>query len=105
MAQIDASSFDPDTIALLRKVLADTEGVIPIALRSSEVRVKLASGILAAAAEGERDPSRLRSAGLLSIDRRVVGRPRLAGVAAFVVPSASWGPRFAAANLFWLDFS
>jgi hypothetical protein len=69
MAQRDASSFDPGTIVLLKKVLADAEGVIPIALRSSEVRVKLASGILAAAAEGERDPRRLRSAGLRSIDR------------------------------------
>jgi hypothetical protein len=71
MAQIDAGGFDPVTIALLRKILAEAEGMLPVELRSSEVRVKLASGILAAATAGERDPMRLRSAGLRSIDDRV----------------------------------
>jgi hypothetical protein len=64
-------AFDPMTIALLRKTLVEAEGMIPMGLRSSETRVKLASGILAAAAEGERDPMRLRSAGLRGIDSRV----------------------------------
>jgi hypothetical protein len=66
-----ARCFDAGTIALLRKVLIEAEGMLPARSRSSEVRVKLASGILAAAAEGERDPERLRSAGLRSIDSRV----------------------------------
>jgi hypothetical protein len=63
--------FDGETVALLKRVLLETEGMLPIDARSSEVRVILASGILAAAAEGERDPVRLRSAGLQKMDPRI----------------------------------
>jgi hypothetical protein len=48
-------------------VLAEAERTLPNQRRSSEARVKLATGILEAAAKGERDPSRLRAAGLFSI--------------------------------------
>ena len=60
--------YDPETIILLKKVLAEAESALPKQRRSSEARVRLATGILNAAAEGERDPSRLRAAGLIAIE-------------------------------------
>ena len=62
-----SAAFDPNTLALLKVALTDAEQSIPTSRRSSEVRVKLATGILKAAAEGERNPSRLRAAGLDAI--------------------------------------
>jgi hypothetical protein len=67
MTQGSGATFDPETIVLLKKVLAEAERALPMRRRSSEARVKLATGILKAAANGERDPSRLRAAGLVSI--------------------------------------
>ena len=67
MTQRSGAAFDPKTINLLKKVLADAERTLPAQRRSSEVRVKLATGILKAAAEGERDPVRLRAAGLVAV--------------------------------------
>jgi hypothetical protein len=63
-----AATYDPETITLLKAVLAEAERMLPMQRRSSETRVKLATGILKAAAEGERDPSRLRAAGLVAIE-------------------------------------
>jgi hypothetical protein len=60
--------YDPETITLLRKVLVEAESALPTQRRSSEARVKLATAILKAAAEGERDPFRLRAAGLIAIE-------------------------------------
>ena len=71
MADLQGHGFDADTIALLKRVLLETEAMLPMTARSSEVRVTLASGILTAAAEGERDPVRLRSAGLQKISARI----------------------------------
>ena len=80
MTQGSGASFDPETIILLKKVLAEAERALPMRRRSSEARVKLATGILEAAANGERDPSRLRAAGLVSIsDRRRPPQPRPSG--------------------------
>jgi hypothetical protein len=67
MIQGSCATFDPETIILLKKVLAEAERALPMRRRSSEARVQLATGILKAAANGERDPSRLRAAGLVSI--------------------------------------
>jgi hypothetical protein len=67
MTQESDAAFDPETITLLKKVLAEAERTLPNQRRSSEARVKLATGILEAAAKGERDPLRLRTAGLVSI--------------------------------------
>jgi hypothetical protein len=64
--------FDRQTLALLKKVLVETEEMLPTEARTSEIRVQLASGILTAAGDGERDPGRLRSPGLRGIDRRLV---------------------------------
>jgi hypothetical protein len=71
MNQTHRPGFDSATIALLKRVLAETEELLPLEARSSEVRVTLASGILMAAADGERDPVRLRSAGLRNVDGRI----------------------------------
>jgi hypothetical protein len=59
--------FDPRTTTLLKEVLAQVEETLPMQKRSSEVRVKLATCILKAAAEGERDPERLRDAALSAV--------------------------------------
>jgi hypothetical protein len=72
MPQEVGPSFDPKTLTMLKRVLNETEQALPIQARTSEIRVQIASGILAAAADGERDPARLRSAGLSKIDRRIV---------------------------------
>jgi hypothetical protein len=62
-----AATFDPETINLLKSVLAEAERKLPAQRRSSEVRVKLASAILKAATKGERDPVRLRAAVLEAV--------------------------------------
>ena len=45
-------NFDPETVDLLKRVLAESEEMLPAEARSSEIRVRLASGILSAAKEG-----------------------------------------------------
>jgi hypothetical protein len=65
MTQRSEAAFDPDTITLLKEVLLQAEETLLTQHRSSEVRVKLAAGILKAAAEGERDPARLQKAALV----------------------------------------
>jgi hypothetical protein len=71
MAQRIGAGFDPETRALLKRVLTEAEQSLPMEARTSEVRVQLASCILIAARDGERDPVRLRSAGLRGIDPRL----------------------------------
>jgi hypothetical protein len=67
MTQLSGAAFDPKTITLLKEVLSEAEGALPVQQRSSEVRVKLATRILKAAAEGERDRVRLREAALVAV--------------------------------------
>lgn len=57
--------FKPDEIKLMRSVLDEASIILPKAERTSAMKAKLASRILAAAAKGERDPNRLRIAALL----------------------------------------
>jgi hypothetical protein len=59
------SVFQPDEIKLLRSALDEAAIILPKAERTSAIKVKLASRILAAAAKGERDPNKLRIAALL----------------------------------------
>ena len=72
MGQTAEANFDPETVALLKRILVEAEESLPLDVRSPEVTVRLASRILTAAADGERDPKRLRSAALRVIDRRIV---------------------------------
>jgi len=67
MTEGRGAAFDPKTIGLLKSVLAEAEHKLPPQRRSSEARVKLATGILEAAAKGERDPARLQAAGLEAV--------------------------------------
>jgi hypothetical protein len=71
MEQQIGPNFDPETVALLKRVLAEVEQTIPIDARTSAIKVRLATGILRAAREGERNPARLRSAGLRGFDPRL----------------------------------
>ncbi len=57
--------FQPDEIKLMRSALDEAALILPKAERTSTVKVKLASRILAAAVKGERDPNKLRIATLL----------------------------------------
>jgi hypothetical protein len=57
--------FQPDEIKLMRSALDEAAIILPKAERTSTMKVKLASRILAAAAKGERDPNKLRIAALL----------------------------------------
>ena len=66
MTQRKAAAFDPETIALLKSVVSHAESTLPRHLRSSEMRVELATRVLEAAANGERDPVRLRDHALKS---------------------------------------
>ncbi len=68
MAEQIAAKFDPDTLALLKRVLVEAEQRIPIEARTSAIKVQLAFHILKAARAGERNPGRLRSAGLRGVD-------------------------------------
>ena len=57
--------FQPDEIKLMRSALDEAAIILPKAERTSGMKAKLASRILAAAAKGERDPNKLRIAALL----------------------------------------
>jgi len=57
--------FQPDEIKLMRSALDEAAIILPKTERTSAMKVKLASRILAAAAKGERDPNKLRIAALL----------------------------------------
>ena len=57
--------YQPDEIKLMRSILDEAEFILPKAERTSAMKVKLASRILAAAAKGERDPNKLRMAALV----------------------------------------
>ena len=59
--------FDHETIFILRATLDDTWNGLRPEQRAMTSRTRLAQGILKSAAEGERDPARLRDAALMSI--------------------------------------
>jgi hypothetical protein len=59
--------FQPDEITLMKSALDEASTILPQAKRTSAMKVKLASRILAAASKGERDPIQLRIAALLEV--------------------------------------
>jgi len=69
-------SFSLDEVALLRAILDEVATLLPVAKRTTEAKTLLAQKILACAANGERDPVKLRSAALLEwkADRAPVHR-------------------------------
>ena len=58
------AQFDPETVALLREALDDAWSSLRPDQRARMSRTLLAEGIIKSAAEGERDPERLRDAAL-----------------------------------------
>jgi hypothetical protein len=58
--------FPPEDIALMRSALDEAVTILPVFQRTSTMRSKLASRILAAVAKGERDPVQLRISALLA---------------------------------------
>jgi hypothetical protein len=69
--------FDLETVALLRETLDDAWACLRPQERATMSRTQLAEGILALAAEGERNPDRLLDAALMA-----VGNPSKAHAAA-----------------------
>jgi hypothetical protein len=70
VGSVAGASFEPETIELLRQALENAAAMLPAHLRTSSVKIELAEMILKAAARGERDPVRLRSAALLAVMTR-----------------------------------
>jgi hypothetical protein len=61
------AAFQPQLIELMRTVLEEATAMLPEAKRTSTVKADIASGILACAAKGERDPMALKSAALSAV--------------------------------------
>jgi len=66
-ATMTGAVFQPELIELMRSVLEEATAMLPEAMRTSTVKADIASGILACAAKGERDPTVLKSAALSAI--------------------------------------
>jgi len=66
-------SFDPETLAILRDVFNDACDLLPPDKRTEEMRLVLAGCILTHAANGERNPARLRTHALTEIAAPTVG--------------------------------
>ena len=58
-AAIKQAAYDQETISMLSSVLERAVAALPLKQRTDERKARLASGILGAAARGERDPIRL----------------------------------------------
>jgi hypothetical protein len=59
--------FPPDVIELMKVVLEEATAALPEAKRTSAIKAEMACSILAAAAEGERNPDLLRVLAVRSI--------------------------------------
>jgi hypothetical protein len=66
-ATMTGAVFQPELIELMRSVLEEATAMLPEAKRTSTVKADIASGILACAAKGERDPMVLKSAALSAV--------------------------------------
>ena len=62
--------FDLETVALLREALDDAWACLRPQERATTSRTQLAEGILALAAQGERNPDRLIDAALMAVGIR-----------------------------------
>ena len=59
--------FQPELIKLMKAVLDDAAATLPELKRTSTMTAEIASQILACAARGERDPTKLRIAALSAV--------------------------------------
>jgi hypothetical protein len=62
-----AGVYQPELIELMKAVLEEATAMLPEAKRTSAMKAEIASGILACAAKGERDPAALKVAALLAV--------------------------------------
>lgn len=67
MADLEGAAFDPQTIKLLQSVLDEVWASLLPEQQAQVSRVTLARRILKAAANGERDPVRLRAHALIAM--------------------------------------
>jgi hypothetical protein len=67
MKAAEGGSFDPETIELMRTALDEAWMALPPDTRAGLSKAFLAEGILRAAAQGERNPVRLRACALARI--------------------------------------
>jgi hypothetical protein len=58
------SIYAPEELSMLRRVMDEVVGSLPVPLRTPVSKAKIAKHILDRAASGERDPNQLRSAAL-----------------------------------------
>ena len=59
--------FQPELIELMRSILDEATAALPEGMRTSTVKAEIAAGILACAADGERNPAALKSAALSAV--------------------------------------
>ena len=94
--------YDPDTLSLLRKVLDEAWATLPDGSKSDAVKSEMAQHILKQAADGVRDPVRLRASALASAavevtasgaKTRLKRRPRTVHTATFDERMASEAQR------------
>ena len=72
MSQLQAVYFEPETIILMREALDGAWACLRPQERATTSRTILAEGILALAAQGERNPDRLIDAALMAVGNRRV---------------------------------
>ena len=60
--------YDPETLILLRKVLDEAWAALPDGSKSETLKSEMAQHILKQAADGVRDPVRLRASALISAE-------------------------------------
>ena len=58
------STYDPETISLLRTVLEDAWSLLPIGSQSEVTKSEMAQRLLKQAADGVRDPVKLQASAL-----------------------------------------
>jgi hypothetical protein len=68
--------YDPETLIILRKVLDEAWAALPDHSKSETLKSEMAQHILKQAADGVRDPVRLRASALVS----AVGEPIHSGL-------------------------
>jgi hypothetical protein len=64
---MSAASYDPETIALMRRVLSNVVAKVPTQHRTSSNQAAIASRILAVAAEGRRSEAILTAEALMEV--------------------------------------
>ena len=67
----EMAHYDPETLIILRKVLDEAWAALPDGSKSETLQSEMAQRILKQAADGVRDPVRLRASALVS----AVGEP------------------------------